>query len=102
MNLVDNAIKYSPEGGAVGIIGEVRDQWLTVKVTDQGVGIPWWESSRIFERFHRVGQQTSEETRGMGLGLYICNAIVTAHGGRIELSSEPGQGSQFSMVLPII
>jgi PAS domain S-box-containing protein len=100
INLADNAIKYSPEGGVIHIGGEVADHWLTVSVIDQGVGIPWWESSRIFQRFQRGTRQSSVETRGMGLGLYICNAIVTAHGGRIDLSSEPGQGSRFSMVLP--
>jgi signal transduction histidine kinase len=100
INLVDNAIKYSPHGGTIGIYGEATDSWLTVGVTDQGVGIPWWESSRIFQRFQRGDRQSSVETRGMGLGLYICNAIVTAHGGRIDLSSEPGQGSRFSVVLP--
>jgi K+-sensing histidine kinase KdpD len=101
INLVDNAIKYSPHGGLISIKGRVSLQGVALTVADQGIGIPWWETRRIFERFHRGQDWFTQRTRGLGLGLYICNAIVTAHGGSIEVTSEPGKGSQFTIVLPI-
>lgn len=100
LNLVENAIKYSPEGGPISIEGVVVGRQLQVRVIDQGVGVPWWETSRIFERFHRGESQLSQRTRGVGLGLYICDVIMAAHGGQINVVSSPGEGSQFTIVLP--
>ncbi|HZA21680.1 MAG TPA: ATP-binding protein, partial [Dehalococcoidia bacterium] len=101
INLVDNAIKYSPQGGVISIKGKVSHQKVAVTVADQGIGIPWWETRRIFERFHRGQDWLTQRTRGLGLGLYICNAIVTAHDGCIEVTSEMGKGSQFTVILPV-
>lgn len=101
INLVDNAIKYSPQRGIISIKGRASQQGVALTVADQGIGIPWWETRRIFERFHRGQDWLTQRTRGLGLGLYICNAIVTAHGGSIEVTSEIGKGSQFTIVLPL-
>ena len=99
VNLVDNAMKYSPAGGPVNVVGaqDARGR-VRVAVTDTGVGVPRWESRRIFERFHRSQGQASSHSRGMGLGLYICDAIMRAHGGSISVESEPSVGSAFTIV----
>ena len=101
VNLVDNAIKYSPAGGPIKVSGD-QDPGGSVRVTvtDTGLGVPRWESRRIFERFHRSQSQTSTHSRGMGLGLYICDAIMRAHGGDIWVESVTGGGSAFSVAFP--
>jgi signal transduction histidine kinase len=100
-NLVDNAIKYSPEGGTILIGGTAEPDHVTLYVRDEGIGVPREEHGRVFERFHRVDTRLSRATQGVGLGLYICRVIVEAHGGRIWVeSSGPGQGSTFYIRLP--
>jgi signal transduction histidine kinase len=106
-NLVENAVKYSPSGGEVLVVGELLrtgggEQWVLVRVIDQGIGIPPGEEERIFERFHRADTRLSRTTAGVGLGLYITRSIVEAHGGRIWAeSSGLGRGSIFSLTLPV-
>lgn len=100
-NLVQNAVKYSPEGGEILVVGEVTAEDVLVRVIDQGIGIPPGEEERVFERFHRADTRLSRTTAGVGLGLYITRSIVTAHGGRIWASSPgPGRGSVFTFSLP--
>jgi signal transduction histidine kinase len=102
-NLVQNAIKYSPEGGEVLVVGEVpsRDRVL-VRVVDYGIGIAPGDEERIFERFHRADTRLSRTTAGVGLGLYITRSIVEGHGGRIWAESDgPNRGSRFTMSLPV-
>ncbi|HIP87320.1 MAG TPA: histidine kinase, partial [Anaerolineales bacterium] len=99
-NLVSNAIKYSPDGGRIRIRGRVRPDEVVVTVTDEGIGIPAPEQSRVFEPFYRVDDSAGRDTEGVGLGLYLAKAIVEAHGGRIWVESEPGKGSAFSFALP--
>ena len=99
-NLVDNAIKYSPEGGKITISGKRTDKMLSVTVSDEGMGIPQKGMPRLFERFYRVERGKEQITKGLGLGLFIGKTIVEAHGGKIEASSREGQGSQFSFTLP--
>ena len=101
VNLLDNAVKYSPNGGEIAVTGST-DGWGTVavSVSDPGVGVPRWESRRIFERFHRAQNPNSSHPRGMGLGLYICDEIMKAHGGRIAVSDKPGGGSIFNLTFP--
>ncbi len=100
-NLLDNAVKYSPEGGPV-IVSAVRQLGsIVVSVTDQGIGIPLEEQSRVFERFYRAAAAPSVSRRGVGLGLYICQGIVEAHGGSIWLESSPGKGTTVRFSLPV-
>jgi two-component system OmpR family sensor kinase len=101
-NLVDNAVKHSPEGGAVSLRGEQRAGVILVHVDDQGPGIPDAELSRIFERFYQLDKARSGgKGRGVGLGLAISREIVQAHHGRLKAQSEVGKGSRFTVELPI-
>jgi signal transduction histidine kinase len=101
-NLVQNAIKYSPNGGEVLVVGELRPEQVLIRVIDQGIGIPLDEQDRIFERFHRADTRLARSTAGVGLGLYITRNIVEAHGGHIRAESPgPGRGSVFTMFLPV-
>lgn len=100
-NLIENAVKYSGDSRSITVALERRHDGAVVSVRDRGIGIPREEQERIFERFHRVGTSLVHEVRGVGLGLAIVRHIVDAHGGRVELVSEPGAGSTFSIVLPL-
>jgi len=100
-NLLDNAVKYTPPGGTVGLSCEVGPQEVRVAVTDSGIGIPEDQQQKIFERFYRVDRSRSRETGGYGLGLSIARWVASVHGGRIELHSAPGAGSTFTVVLPL-
>jgi signal transduction histidine kinase len=100
-NLLDNAIKYTPEGGRIEVRAEGRDRDTVVVVRDTGVGIPAEHLPRVFDRFYRVDKARSREEGGTGLGLSISKSIVAAHGGRIELSSTPGQGTTCTVTLPV-
>jgi PAS domain S-box-containing protein len=99
-NLLSNAIKYSPEGGPIEITGCSTGDEIIVTVTDQGVGIPFEEQPHIFESFFRGSREYQQQTSGAGLGLYLAKAIVEAHGGRIWVESNPGEGAAFSFALP--
>jgi two-component system sensor histidine kinase BaeS len=99
-NLVSNAIRYTPPGSWVKIKAEAIDKVLRIEVCDNGPGIPKEEQEAIFEPFHR-GKAAKRFPRGMGLGLTIARDLVRAHGGDIHLRSTPGQGSCFSIQLPI-
>jgi two-component system phosphate regulon sensor histidine kinase PhoR len=102
LNLVDNAIKYTPEEGIVTISLRSGNRWAQVAVTDTGVGIDATDQSQIFSRFYRVEKARSRAGGGTGLGLPIVKYIVEAHGGRISLDSEEGKGSTFTLWLPQI
>jgi PAS domain S-box-containing protein len=100
VNLVDNAIKYSPEGGEVEIrLGSANGE-CQIEVADQGLGIPSSERERIFEKFYRLDPQQTGGVGGSGLGLYICRELVERMNGRLEVDSEPGKGSRFTVALP--
>ncbi|MBM4429513.1 MAG: GAF domain-containing protein [Chloroflexi bacterium] len=99
-NLLDNAVKYSPDGGQVTVRARPTSQHLTVSVSDQGMGIPTQQQKRVFERFFQVDNAPTRRVGGSGLGLAICRGIVEAHGGRIWFESEPGRGSTFYFTLP--
>lgn len=99
-NLVDNAIKYSEPGGIVSIESSIVGHEVVVAITDHGIGISKQHQDRIFERFYRVDKARSRATGGTGLGLSIVRHIVQEHGGTIELISEEGVGSTFTVRLP--
>lgn len=99
-NLIDNAVRYSPEGTTVGVgLKSVRGL-AQISVTDQGVGIPEEEQDRIFERFYRIDAARSRQTGGTGLGLSIVKHVISNHGGEVTVWSQPGRGSTFTVRLP--
>jgi signal transduction histidine kinase len=100
-NLVSNAIKYSHDGGPVRIILREEGAHARLDVRDQGIGISERERGRLFERFYRTGEARARGIAGTGLGLSICHAIVCAHGGEIDVFSEEGRGSTFTVRLPL-
>jgi len=101
MNLLDNAVKYTPEGGSVRVSVRRDDSLAVVTVVDTGEGIPCEHLPRVFDRFYRVDKARSRELGGTGLGLSIARSIVTAHGGAIELTSESNTGTTAAMTLPL-
>lgn len=98
-NLVDNAVKYSPEGKMVSVKGEKRGEELIISVTDDGIGIPPEHHQRIFERFYRVDKARSRRIGGTGLGLSIVKNICFSLGGKVTVESEVGKGSTFRIIL---
>ena len=100
VNLVENAIKYSPDGGVVEVGVEPHEGNVIFHVRDEGLGIPDDEQSRVFEKFYRVDPHMTRGVGGTGLGLYICNELVERMGGHIWLESTPGEGSTFLFELP--
>jgi signal transduction histidine kinase len=100
MNLVVNAIRYTPAGGTVTLDLQCRGADAVLRVRDTGVGIAPEHQTRVFERFYRVDQPRTRQSGGTGLGLAIAQEMAEAHGGRIELVSTPGGGSTFSLILP--
>ena len=100
-NLVDNAIKYTPEGGTITVGARVAAPWLDVFVRDTGVGIPPEDLPRLFERFYRVDKARSRELGGTGLGLAIVKHLVLAQGGQVRVESGQNQGTAFWFTLPI-
>jgi two-component system, OmpR family, sensor histidine kinase ArlS len=99
-NLVDNALKFSPTDSPVRVYAEIRDGSVQVAVSDRGSGIPAGDLPHIFDRFHQAGETLTREVEGAGLGLYITKRLVEAMGGSIEVSSEPGRGTTFTVSLP--
>jgi two-component system OmpR family sensor kinase len=103
LNLVSNALRYTPAGGHVSVNARsVSDGKARVEVIDTGVGIPRDDLPHIFDRFYRAKNVRANEPAGSGLGLAICQTLAEAHGGRIEVHSEVGKGSRFTLVLPAI
>jgi signal transduction histidine kinase len=100
-NLLDNAIKYSPDGGLIVVRGEVREREVVISVADQGVGIAPEDLNRLFEKFFRVKWGLGRHVVGSGLGLPISRAIVESHGGRIWAESQVGQGTTLYFSLPL-
>ena len=99
VNLLDNAIKYTPSGGKVKVSACQEDGFIRVDVEDTGIGIPEGDISRIFERFYRVDKARSRELGGTGLGLAIVKHIIQGHNGRLHVESAPGKGSVFSFFI---
>ena len=98
-NLVANALRFTPAGGAVRVVASAADGWLTIGVSDTGPGLSRDQQARVFERFYKA--DASRSASGTGLGLSIVKAIAEAHGGRVTVESEEGQGSTFTLHLPL-
>ena len=102
VNLLDNAIKYTPQGGAIALTVTALESKAVLEVADNGIGIPAEALAQVFERFYRVDQARSREQGGAGLGLSIVKSICAAHHGRVDVSSTLGRGSRFRVELPLV
>jgi CheY-like chemotaxis protein len=100
LNLLSNAVKFTPDGGHVTVRTTTTERWLTVTVTDDGVGIPPEDTERIFEAFHQ-GRRGASREEGTGLGLTLCRRIVALMGGELTLQTEVGVGSTFGFTIPL-
>jgi signal transduction histidine kinase len=101
VNLLDNAVKYSPDGGAVCCAVAVRNHTAQMRVQDHGLGIPADAQAHMFQRFGRIVTARTSHIPGTGLGLYLCRELARAHGGDITVESEEGEGSTFTLTLPL-
>jgi signal transduction histidine kinase len=99
-NLVSNAIKYNEPGGSVQVTASVRSDAVVIRVSDTGIGIPAADQGQVFDRFFRTEEANRRAIQGVGLGLSVSKSIVDGHVGWIEVDSEPGQGSEYRVVLP--
>jgi signal transduction histidine kinase len=100
-NLLENAVKYTPENKPITIALAVKDSYATLAVKDEGAGIPESEKKKIFNKFYRVGNEESRKAKGTGLGLYLTNKIVLQHKGRIAVKNNTPSGSVFEICLPV-
>ena len=101
MNVVSNAIKYTPDGGLIDVFGGAKNGRVWVTISDNGVGIPDEDLTHVFDRFYRVDKARSRESGGTGLGLSIAKEIISRHGGEIVIKSELGKGTEVTIYLPI-
>ena len=101
MNIITNALKYTPDGGKIDIYGGSSNSNVWVRIDDTGIGIPKEDLTRIFDRFYRVDKARTRESGGTGLGLSIAKEIVTKHGGSITIESNLGEGTSVMITLPI-
>jgi two-component system phosphate regulon sensor histidine kinase PhoR len=101
LNLIDNAVKYSPAGGRIEVFLEPHGTGVRMNVRDEGIGIPDGELKRIFGKFYRVDPQQIRGVGGTGLGLYICRELVRRMDGRLSVTSAEGKGSTFVVDLPL-
>jgi signal transduction histidine kinase len=100
-NLIDNAVKYSADQKALRIEAVVVNGRLGIAVVDRGLGIPREEQGRIFEKFYRVGRSETQGRRGSGMGLALVRHVAEAHGGEVTVESQPGEGSRFTLWIPL-
>ncbi|MFC1893765.1 ATP-binding protein [Chloroflexota bacterium] len=100
-NLIDNAVKYSPQGGEVRVSVKSEEERLVIGISDQGIGISLSDQAKLFGPFQRLEESRLDGIRGLGLGLLVCRRLVEAHGGRIWVESEPGKGSTFFFTLAL-
>jgi two-component system, OmpR family, sensor histidine kinase BaeS len=101
-NLIGNAVKFTPAGGRVLIDGHVENDRAVITVRDTGIGIPTEEHQKIFDRYYRASATDGRTINGSGLGLAIVREIVSQHDGTVDVASEPGKGSTFTVTLPLL
>jgi signal transduction histidine kinase len=106
LNLLSNSLKFTPSGKNINISIEEKKlenkKFISISIEDEGIGIPDEKQKLIFERFGQADTSLSRQAEGTGLGLYLVNILVNILDGKIELESEPGKGSKFTILLPII
>ena len=100
-NLLENAVKYSPQGGEIRVFVRPEEEYLVVGISDQGIGISPSDQAKLFEPFQRLEESRPEGVGGAGLGLLVCRRLVEVHGGQIWVESEPGKGSTFFFTIPL-
>ena len=100
-NLVDNAVKYSGSQKKAVVSATADDEYLKISVKDFGIGIKREELDKVFDRFYRGGDELTRTVKGSGLGLTLVKQIIEAHGGSVQVESEPGRGSTFSIRIPL-
>ena len=100
VNLLDNAVKYAPEGSHILIETTERDGKVCVRIADDGPGIPDDQKGHIFDLFYTSGNPTGDSRRGLGIGLALCQSIIRAHGGTISVSDQEPHGAAFEFILP--
>jgi len=100
VNVLDNAVKFTPEGGSITVNAEEKAGHLVVSIADTGAGIPREEIQRLGERFYRVDKTRSRKLGGTGLGLSIVKHLMLAHGGKMEIESQLAQGTKVSLFFP--
>jgi CheY-like chemotaxis protein len=98
--LVENGLKFTPAGGQVRVEADVRDNWVYLTVADSGIGIAPDKLEHIFEAFYQIDGSITRQYEGLGLGLAVARAVIRAHGGEVEVESQVGQGTQFTIQLP--
>jgi signal transduction histidine kinase len=101
INLLSNAHKYTPQGGQIWLMARTEDGWVRIDVRDNGIGLSPDEQAHLFDKFFRAQQPATYGVEGTGLGLPITRVLVEMHGGRITVTSAPGEGSTFSFTLPV-
>ena len=101
INLIDNAIKYSKENKEISVRTGISDESVFLEVEDKGIGIEQNQQHAIFEKFYRISSALVHDTKGSGLGLSLVQHIMNSHGGKIDLESEPGEGSTFRLLFPL-
>jgi two-component system phosphate regulon sensor histidine kinase PhoR len=99
VNLIQNAINFTEQGGSISVLAERLDGFVRVKVRDSGIGISSSDQARVFERFYKIDR--AREARGTGLGLAIVKHTIEAHGGTVQVESQLGSGSTFAFTLPV-
>jgi signal transduction histidine kinase len=102
VNLIDNGLRYTPDGGTVSVALDVQDGHAVVRVTDTGIGIPYKDLPFVFERFYVVDRSRARGISGAGLGLSIVKQIVEAHGGSVQVESTLGSGTTFTVRIPVV
>jgi signal transduction histidine kinase len=101
LNLLTNALKFTPAGGQVTVTARTADGIVELAVRDTGIGIPLEDQPRIFDAFQQSHMTTAKSSEGTGLGLFLVKRLVELHGGRVWVESAPGQGSTFTFTLPL-
>jgi signal transduction histidine kinase len=100
-NLLQNAVKYSPYGGLIVMEIEQNDSHVQVHICDHGIGIPSHAIPQLFQRFYRADNVLAQQISGIGVGLFVVKEIIDLHGGQIDIDSVEGQGSTFTVTLPL-